>query len=273
MKVDILFSGSRGNATLVRSGSTGILIDSGKSARALCNAIREIGADISCVGAVFITHEHSDHTSALDVLCKKNFFPVHAAGKSAHILKERNSINNLVCHDEIYEETVGDMTVKSFPVPHDSAGNVGYVITDKYGDTLGVATDIGHVTDTLREHLSKCRRVIIESNHDVEMLKAGPYSAELKRRILSPRGHLSNEECSLLACELADAGCEAFALAHISLDNNTPDIAYSETRRALDSSGHARCALALTYMESHTVLPDGLLAEEECGFEESICLK
>ena len=100
-----------------------------------------------------------------------------------------------------------------------------------------------------------------------------PYSAELKRRILSPRGHLSNEECSLLACELADAGCEAFALAHISLDNNTPDIAYSETRRALDSSGHARCALALTYMESHTVLPDGLLAEEECGFEESICLK
>lgn len=265
MKVCILYSGSRGNATFVKSGNTGILIDCGKSARALCLALRNAGYDIGAVDAVFITHEHTDHTSALEVLCKKHFIPVHAAGRSADIIKEKYRINTLVSHGEKYEVTVGDLKIKSFSVPHDSLCNVGYVIEDAGADRVGIVTDMGHVTGEVVSALSGCRRVIIESNHDVEMLKNGPYPKELQARILAPRGHLSNEDSSLLACTLADSGCEAFALAHISADNNTPDIAYAETRRALDSSGHSKCALTVTYMDSSVFLPDGALDNTEYG--------
>ncbi|MBE6562439.1 MAG: MBL fold metallo-hydrolase [Ruminococcaceae bacterium] len=248
MIAHILFSSSKGNCTLVRHEGTQILIDCGKSARAVCTAINDAGGNAEKIDAVFITHEHSDHTSALDVLCSKKEFDIHTTKKSApKLLSKERVAPHVVIHETEYEVTVGTLTVKSFPLPHDSADHVGYIITDTEGDVLGIATDMGHITKCAEENLSSCKKVIIEANHDHEMLMEGPYPADLKRRILSKRGHLSNTDCSLLACTLAKAGCKAFVLAHISPENNTPEIAHAEVRCALDSEGFSdlplECAL------------------------------
>lgn len=246
----ILFSSSKGNCTLVRHKDTQILIDCGKSARAVCRAITEAGGDSSSISAVFITHEHSDHTSALEVLLSKNSFPVHTTEKSApRLLAKERVAPHVTVHPTEFTVTVGTLTVKSFPLPHDSADHVGYVLTDTDGDSLGIATDMGHVTRCAEESLSACRKVILEANHDVEMLKEGPYPAELKRRILSKRGHLSNTDCGLLACTLARAGCRSFAIAHLSPENNTPELAMAEVRCALDSEGFSHLPLVCAEAE------------------------
>lgn len=270
MRVDILYSGSRGNSTLVRSGKTGILIDCGKSAKALCKAISGVGYDAGLVSAAFITHEHTDHTAALGVLSKKYPFPIHITETSALGLKEKEKNAYLVIHETHFKETVGDLFIESFSVPHDSRCNVGYIIKSKDGDSLGIATDIGCVTDELVEKLSECRRVIIESNHDEKMLDEGPYPKELKERIKSPFGHLSNGECALLACKIAKCGCEAFALAHISADNNTCDAAYCRTRENLDKAGFEKCALTVTYQDMAVRMPHDAVEAEKKDFSEAI---
>ena len=272
LTVDILFSGSRGNCTLVRSERTQILIDCGKSARAVCRALRELGTDICNISAVFITHEHSDHIAALDVLCRNHPLPVHMTEKSAAALPACCAFADMVAaHPQEYSQIVGDIEVSSFPLPHDSADHVGYVVKDT-DDSFGVATDMGHVTERAVESLSRCRRVMIESNHDTEMLTEGPYPPFLKRRILSPRGHLSNADCAELACLLAEHGCEAIALAHLSPENNVPSLAYSDVRSALDSSGHQRCELVVADREFTVHLPDGVTytaASKETEYAEN----
>ena len=257
LTVDILFSGSRGNCTLVRSDKTQILIDCGKSARAVCSALRELDTDIENISAIFITHEHSDHISALGTICRYNAVPVHMTEKSAASLPyDCPFSDSIVPHSQIYSEAVGDLEISSFPLPHDSADHVGYIIVDTDGDSFGVATDMGHVTECAIENLTRCRRVMIEANHDTEMLEEGSYPPFLKRRILSPRGHLSNEDCAGLACLLADGGCEAIALAHLSPENNVPSLAFSDVRCALDSAGHRNCALIVADRECTVHFPD-----------------
>lgn len=257
MTVDVLYSGSRGNATLVRTEKTAILIDCGKSARALSAALSSVGASDSDISAVFITHEHSDHTSALDSFLGKHPVPVHITAPSAENLSATERIASCAeVHDVCYTASAGDLTVRSFPVPHDSAACVGYVIEDESGDVFGIATDIGHVTDGIIENLSGCRRVVLEANHDVEMLQNGRYPAFLKRRIRSPRGHLSNDEGAELALCLADAGVSAIALAHLSPENNVPSVAYNDIRCALDASGHADCELVVADLNFAVHLPE-----------------
>lgn len=257
MTVDILFSGSRGNCTLIRDGDTAILVDCGKSARAVTTALKELGCDSASVAAIFITHEHSDHTSALESFLKRHPVPLHMTRSSAENCRAPEALaDHLVVHETEYSVTVGSLKVTSFPLPHDSACHVGYVI-ESADDAVGIATDMGHVTEEAYENLSRCRRCIIESNHDLEMLHEGPYPAFLKRRIASARGHLSNTDCAEFVCRLADAGVRAFALAHLSPENNIPNLAYSESRSALDSSGHQDCELVVADREFTVRLPEG----------------
>ena len=258
LTVDILFSGSRGNCTLVRSEKTQILIDCGKSARAVCTSLRDLGTDICAVSAIFITHEHSDHIAALGAICKHNGIPVHMTEKSAAALPaDCPFADSIVIHPREYSQTVEDLCVSSFPLPHDSADHVGYVVVDTDGDSFGAATDMGHVTECAIENLSRCRRVMIEANHDTEMLSEGPYPPFLKRRILSSRGHLSNADCAELACILAQRGCEAIALAHLSPENNVPPLAYSDVRSALDAAGYPNCGLIVADRNFTVRFPDG----------------
>ena len=233
-----LYSGSSGNAVYFNLSGHEFLIDAGKSARALCASLSQIGGDISKIEAIFITHEHTDHVGALAVLSKKYHIPVHAVGRTASKLRFLGEfLDGCICeHPPIYEEKLGDVSVRSFVTPHDSMSSVGYRIEyeeDGKRLAIGLATDIGHVDDSIREGLSGCRDVILESNHDPDMLICGRYPEALKMRIMSPRGHLSNPDCAAFAAELCALGTENILLAHLSEENNRPDIALAETVAAV----------------------------------------
>lgn len=222
-----LYSGSKGNCTYIRAGNDEILIDAGRSLRALSSALGSIGSDITRIKAIFITHEHSDHTSALEMLSKKYRIPVHITETSAKkvLATTRYAAQNLVCHPPLYEVEVGGLTIRSFPTPHDSDMSVGYTVSMPDGEKIGYATDIGHITNEIRENLIGSSAVVLESNHDTDMLRDGPYPSWLKMRIGSPRGHLSNTDCAAFLPELAASGTRDVLLAHLSAENNTPSAA------------------------------------------------
>ena len=239
----VLYSGSGGNSVFIRVGESAILIDAGKSARALCSSLSAIGESIDDIDAIFITHEHSDHISALEVLAKKKDIPIHITEESAKRFDEdpRAVIHQrLHRHDVHFSQEVGNIRVTSFRTPHDSRMSVGYRVEFPNGEgqfSLGLATDIGYVSEEIRENLLGCDAVIIESNHDRDMLMTGPYPRELKQRVASKRGHLSNAECAELAAELAQNGTHAFMLAHLSKENNEPELAFDEVSRAVSGTG------------------------------------
>ena len=221
-----LFSGSSGNATLVRSGDTAILIDAGRSRRAIACALGSLGVELPAVSAVFITHEHTDHIGALAQIAKHEGISVHASCGTADALARLDFVGNtLMRHPVIYKESVGNLTVESFPLPHDSACHVGYVVRDEEGDGICIATDMGHVCEALLSAMTGCRGALIEANHDIDMLKTGPYPPHLKSRILSPVGHLSNGDCARVAQYACHLGIRHLALGHLSEENNTPDTA------------------------------------------------
>lgn len=234
-----LYSGSKGNSMLVRTREARILIDAGKSARALTSALLELGEDISKIDAIFITHEHCDHIRALEVILKKHKIPVHIVQASANKLLRGSlaELSDCFCiHQPIFNVEVGNMCITSFPTPHDSEFSVGYRI-DVAGDhgvsRIGYATDIGYVSSTVRESLLGCETVVLECNHDSDMLMSGPYPYDLKLRIASKKGHLSNRECADLAAELCSFGTKNLLLAHLSEENNDPRLAYDEVFAAI----------------------------------------
>ena len=229
-----LFSGSSGNATLVRSGDTAILIDAGRSRRAIACGLGSVGMEFSAISAVFITHEHTDHVGALSQIAKHEGISVHASGGTADTLARLDFVGSaLTRHPVIYEEVVGNLTVTAFPLPHDSACHVGYVVRDESGDAICIATDMGHVSEALLSALAGCRGALIEANHDIDMLKTGPYPAYLKSRILSPVGHLSNGDCAKVADYACHLGIRYLALGHLSEENNTPRLAYDTVCAAI----------------------------------------
>ncbi len=238
-RIYALYSGSGGNSVFIRVGDDRILIDAGKSARALCKALEKIGENIADINAIFITHEHSDHVSALEVLSKKWDIPIHITEPSAKRFDRCPDapIHAHLCrHGVEFCASVGELCVFSFRTPHDSDMSVGYRIEFEDGEerrAIGLATDIGYISDEVRKNLSGCDAVIIESNHDVDMLMTGPYPYDLKLRVASKRGHLSNRECADFICELAEGGTKAFLLAHLSKENNEPDLAFDEASRAI----------------------------------------
>lgn len=240
-RICCLYSGSKGNCTYISAGGANILIDAGKSAKALCLALKNIGVDIDDIDAIFITHEHNDHISALRTLSHKHHIPMHLLLSSAQVF-------NGLCDERLcdclslyggneFETDVKGLHVKAFPTPHDSRGAVGYKLSFKNenGETLsiGYATDTGFVTDKMVENLTGCFAAVIESNHDVRMLTDGPYPYELKQRIRSKHGHLSNIECAELASHLRESGTEHILLAHLSEENNLPTLAYNEVFAAI----------------------------------------
>lgn len=235
IRICTLFSGSGGNSTYIRIKDTEFLIDAGKCARALCSALREIGSDISRISAIFITHEHTDHVSALEVISKKHAIPIHITNESAKRFDRAPAAfihKNLVRHEEIeFSVMLDSIKISAFHTPHDSLMSVGYKIEtnrDERPCTLAVATDIGYVTENIRANLLGCEAVVLESNHDEQMLMRGPYPYDLKKRILSRLGHLSNKDSAALGSELAANGTKAFLLAHLSEENNTPELALDE---------------------------------------------
>ena len=225
-----LYSGSTGNAFLISSPLGTVLIDAGKSARRLCQEIKNAGLNPEDVRAILVTHEHTDHISALPVFLKKHPVPVHLQqGCTYKLENEPHVASCLRPHPPIFEEEICGMRVTSFPTPHDSRASVGYRIeipTENGVFRLGYATDIGYVSNHVEDALLGCDAVILESNHDPDLLMLGPYPYELKLRVASNKGHLSNADCADFAAKLCQNGTKCLMLAHLSQENNMPDLAF-----------------------------------------------
>ncbi len=238
MQLSLFASGSGGNCALVRCGGVRLLIDAGISARAIRRALADAGTAPSELNGILITHEHSDHVSGLTVLLKHDPVPVFSPGTVAsHISWAYPGVADFL--ERVQPEQpieFGAVRVTCFPTPHDTDQSVGWRIESPEG-TLAFATDTGHVTDTMRRYLAGADAVVIEANHDETMLREGPYPAYLKRRILSPNGHLSNADCAALARTLAESGTGKIVLAHLSRENNTPAKARDTVAAALEGTG------------------------------------
>ncbi len=233
-----LASSSKGNAIYVKCGGDELLIDAGISARRLETSLKSLGTSLDRIRAVFITHEHSDHIAALETISKRYRIPIHLTEPSARacLCSERMcfTAQNAVVHPPLFRETVGSLTVRSFVTPHDSAASVGYVVTDgTAAHSLAVATDIGCVDTSVENALYGIENVILESNHDENILLCGSYPYQLKLRILSEHGHLSNTSASGFAAKLARRGLKRLLLAHLSPENNLPELALATAQNAL----------------------------------------
>ena len=248
IRIYTLFSSSSGNCHYLRLGENELLIDAGKNAKAVCAALSSIGTDIKNIRSIYVTHEHSDHTSALRVLRKKNAgMTLHMHPLCADAMAD-SGIDMAGCVRISEGETLDEdgVRIRAFGVCHDSRACLGYRIEYTEGDEsvrIGIATDIGHLTCEVAEGLLGCDYVIVESNHDPEMLKTGPYPDYLKVRIFSPSGHLQNESCAKLCSYLSKLGTHGIMLAHISKENNDPALALKLTEDAVANGAvTVRCA-------------------------------
>lgn len=234
-----LFSGSSGNCAYIGTPEGGILIDAGVSARRIETALHDRSIDPRTIAAIFVTHEHSDHVCGLKILTKRYGMPVFASPGTLEALVEAGVLGCGCAFDEMPEEGLeaAGMWVEAFRTSHDSRESLGFRVRTPDDRRLAVATDMGYMSDTVRCALSGCDLVQIESNHDVRMLENGPYPYYLKRRILADTGHLSNEVCAATLPGLAESGVTRFYLAHLSKDNNTPEVAYITSQAALTEAG------------------------------------
>ena len=229
-----LFSGSKGNCYYIGTAAEGVLIDAGRNCKQIELAMEANGLSMKSVGAVFVTHEHIDHCAALKVLVKKHALPVYASRGTLQELQHRDRLpagaKTAVITGEL---ALGNMRVERFDTSHDAAESCCYRVTAPDGKVCMIATDLGFVSDPIRAALAGCQFVVLESNHDVDMLMDGPYPYDLKLRIRSNRGHLSNADSASLASTLAAEGTRGFLLAHLSEENNDPAIALDEALSAI----------------------------------------
>ena len=234
MNIKVFASGSGGNCMLLSERDTHILIDAGISMRRLQQSLRACDLEIDDIGGVLITHEHSDHVSGLKMLLKYYALPLYAphtvASRLCGMLPDAEEAMHVIRPGEGFR--LGAVNVRAFHTPHDTDESVGYRIEGR--GSFALATDMGHVTDEVLEGLMGADAVLIESNHDLDMLYNGPYPVPLKRRILSERGHLSNTDCAALAVRLAETGTRTVILGHLSKENNRPEIALRETENVLE---------------------------------------
>ncbi len=234
MFLSILASGSKANALLLRDNDTRILVDAGLGIRALMFALQELGEKPENINAVFITHEHTDHTRGLDSLLRKTQIPVYATAGTLNALspgfmrKQKAFPMNGVAVD------VGPFTARAISISHDAAEPVAYQIHCG-NQVITVATDLGEVSPELHQAFTESTVAVIESNHDEELLRSGPYPELLKVRIAGKRGHLSNRQTANVLRDCCNKNLKHVVLAHLSEENNYPPLAQDSARVALNN--------------------------------------
>jgi len=244
MQFSVLGSGSRGNSVYIESGKTAILIDGGFSGKELAKRLHSIGRDFSSINAVCVTHEHNDHISGVGVISRRYNLPVLANQDTFRAGESR--LGKL--YKRIEFETgdlveFQDLTIRSFRISHDTADPVGFVIGDSRM-TMGYCTDTGKVTRLMERRLSGCNGLVIEFNHNPEMLKNGPYPLFLQQRVRSSQGHLSNEDGADFLKKIRSDRLQTIVLAHLSDTNNTPRLAIDEAERVFSDGGNPEMVVA-----------------------------
>lgn len=238
MRICTLASSSSGNCTLVSEGDTHILIDAGISLRRITASLKQFELSPQDLTGVLITHEHSDHIGGVKMLVKHHSVPILTSnGVAESLCRAVPEVRQCLTFFKAGTEFVlGSLSVKSFLTPHDTPESVGYRL-DSEKASFVFATDIGCVTPAIMDAAKGADIAVIEANHDIAMLKKGEYPPYLKRRILSERGHLSNDDCGRFAAEISAHGTRKIILAHLSRDNNTPRLAWDTVGNALRSQG------------------------------------
>ncbi len=235
LQIIMLASGSKGNATLISTSRQRFLVDIGISCRALTSKMKEVGITPEELDGVFLTHEHIDHVRGLATFLKRYNIPVYSSSETWRaLLAKDNKIVRQRCRIIEGSLLCGDMRVDSFSIPHDAADPHGYVFTSQASNArCTYLTDAGFITDTIREAVAGSNALILEANHDIEMLKNGPYPQSLKQRILSTRGHLSNDTAGIFLAQMQRLP-EHVVLAHLSEHNNLPGLARDTVKNILD---------------------------------------
>lgn len=220
-----LYSGSSGNCSFVETENTKILVDMGVSNKKLEDGLKQINVDIKDIDAIILTHEHSDHVKGLPVTTNKYHIPVYANRKTFEYMKQDlpDFDKNFFVTGENFD--IGDLKIHPFSIPHDAADPCGFTISHKK-KKISIATDIGHIENSVIDNLVGNNFVLIEANYETEMLKSSRYPYLLKRRILGPDGHLSNEDASYAISTLCENGVNNIMLGHLSKENNFPELAY-----------------------------------------------
>lgn len=239
-KVCVLASGSKGNCTYVSDGVTHILIDAGLSCRRTEQALSALGVGLADINAILITHEHIDHTYGLVAIERKFHTPVLANRPTAYSvdIKLTTGISHF-CKDHFDTGfQCGTIGVTPFRIMHDAVCPVGYALTVG-GHRVAYVTDLGEVTDSVRQNVLGSELVILESNHDLEMLATGSYPPDLQARIRGKNGHLSNDQSAEFVKELVASGVKYVVLAHLSEENNTPSLALKTSQSAFGTTGAA----------------------------------
>lgn len=240
VSVSVLASGSRGNSAMVESSGARILVDAGISCRETFKRLKSIGRNPRDISAILITHEHSDHVCGLWNLAKKLDVPVFMTGAThqawARAFRDQSGdppqLRKLEVFSAGHSFQIADITVVPFTIPHDAADPVGFTFQAE-GTKIAIVTDLGYMPASVRDQLRKCDVLMIESNHDLEKLRTGPYPWSVKQRVMSRVGHLSNEALAQFFVQYYDGGASYIVLAHISQENNHPEIALRAAEDAL----------------------------------------
>ena len=223
-----LYSGSSGNCSFVGTDNINILIDCGESQKKILTALESIGTNINQINAIVVTHEHSDHVKTLGAISKKYNIPVYANEKTFNNMPEQTELikeeNRKIFNTDDHFE-IGDLQIHPFHIPHDAAEPCGYNIYSE-NNKISIATDIGHMDNSILKKLEESKFLLLESNYEPEILKYAKYPYYLKRRISGPNGHLSNQEASDTIIKLLSTGVNNIMLGHLSKETNFPELAY-----------------------------------------------
>ena len=231
--VCMLASGSKGNAIFMSDGCTSILVDAGLSGIEIERRLKSKGLSPEGLDAILVSHEHADHIQAVGVLSRRFKLPVYISGKTKRAARSHlGNIHNMITFECGSGFKIKTLSIRPFSVSHDAEDPAGFTFQGN-GSKIGIATDLGHVTSLVKEHLKQCDLLILEANHDPTMLIEGPYPWPLKQRIQSRVGHLSNQDSRQLLCEVNHDRLSHVILAHLSETNNTPQKAKGEVGQAL----------------------------------------
>lgn len=248
MKICVLASGSSGNCIFVASEKTRVLIDAGISCLQTVKRLGQIGVGIEAIDAICLSHEHDDHTNGVRILHKRHGIPLYANGGTADALSRREGMEGVPW--KVFTTgvgfRVGDLDVESFSIPHDAYEPVGFAIRCG-ADRIGIALDVGTPTTLIRERLRGCCAVVVEANHDEQLLQEAVRPWSLKQRIRGRQGHLSNRVAAEMLAEIAGPALQQVFLGHLSEDCNRPDLAVRTVCAALDRCGQGHVRVVATY--------------------------
>jgi len=252
-RFSVLSSGSGGNSVYIETDQSRILIDAGLSEKKLSARMAAIGRDLKGLDAVFVTHEHSDHIRGVGPVCRKYEVPLYCTeGTLRRMNGSLGRLPGFIALSAGEPRVIGDLRIEPYATPHDAEEPVAFVV-ESGGLKLGHATDLGRVTAEVVGKLQNADALLVEANHDVDMLNAGPYPWSLKKRVQSDVGHLSNEACGELLAAACHDGLKTVVLMHLSETNNHPDLAEITARQAL---GDCAAAMVLARQDEPTRLMD-----------------